>query len=104
MSEEITPGPISVDFAAAAEGKTAEQQKPSLVVEMDRLTQETVTVSPALIINALKCIDAAAQRGTYQGGELSAVGGVRDALYSKVSTIVEALDKQAKAEAAAKKG
>ena len=58
-----------------------------------------VTTTSALIINALKCIDAAAGRGSYQGGELSTVGAVRDGLYSLVSEEVEALVKQEQAAA-----
>lgn len=60
------------------------------------LNQETLSISPAVVINALKCIDAAAQRGAFQGGELSAVGNIRDNLYTKVAHILEALPKQNK--------
>jgi hypothetical protein len=66
-------------------------------IELNDLNVNTLNISPALVINALKCIDAAANRGAYHGGELSSVGGVRDQLYSMVSTIVEELSKQEKA-------
>jgi len=49
----------------------------------------TRTVPQDLIINALKCIDAAAKRGAYHGGELSSVGHVRDGLYDTVSDVIE---------------
>lgn len=50
-----------------------------------------VVVGKELLINALKCIDAAATRGSYRGGELSTVGSVRDALYVLVADEVEAM-------------
>lgn len=71
-------------------------------IEFPNSQLENLSVHPSLIINALKCIDAAAGRGAYQGGELSVVGGVRDSLYAHVSDIVEALAKQEKAKAEAK--
>jgi hypothetical protein len=49
----------------------------------------SVIIGKDLVINALKCIDAAANRGAYQGGELSTVGQVRDSLYILVSSEVE---------------
>jgi hypothetical protein len=55
--------------------------------------QEDATVKVALLINALKCIDAAAQRGAYQGGELSQVGHVRDTLYAHSKDVIEAIEK-----------
>jgi hypothetical protein len=48
-----------------------------------------VVVGKDLLINALKCIDAASTRGAYRGGELSTVGSVRDALYVLVADEVE---------------
>jgi hypothetical protein len=54
-------------------------------------TKQEITVNVALLINALKCIDAAAQRGAYQGGELSQVGGVRDALYGHTKDVIDAI-------------
>lgn len=59
---------------------------------------ELVTVGKDLIVNALKCIDAAANRGAYQGGELSTVGSVRDSLYVLVSADVEAAVEQLEAD------
>lgn len=50
-----------------------------------------VVVGKELLINALKCVDAAAARGSYRGGELSMVGSVRDALYVLVADEVEAM-------------
>lgn len=47
------------------------------------------TLPVPLIIDAIKCIDVAAQRGAYQGGELSTIGCVRDALYNAISQYVE---------------
>ena len=50
-----------------------------------------VTIKKDLVINALKCIDAAASRGAYRGGELSTVGTVRDSLYVLVADEVETM-------------
>jgi hypothetical protein len=44
-----------------------------------------------LIINALKCVDAAAARGAFQGGELTSVGQVRDGLYILVESELKEL-------------
>ena len=63
--------------------------------------EEMVSLSPTVVINALKCIDTSAQRGAFYGGELTAVGGVRDALYASVEPILKELEKQQKAEEAA---
>lgn len=81
----------------------SEQNEPTkATIEFPSVETDMVKVQKHLIINALKCIDAAAQRGAYQGGEMSAVGGVRDALYSLVEKEVEELVRRAKADAEAK--
>jgi len=54
-----------------------------------------------VIINALKCIDAAAARGAYQGGELSSVGKIRDTLYTVVEVEIDQLVEAQKKEKAA---
>ncbi len=41
---------------------------------------DNVTVDRQLIAQALKCIDLAAERGAFKGGELSPVGSIRDTL------------------------
>ena len=46
---------------------------------------DTVLVNKGLVINAIKVIDAAAERGAFKGVELSSVGQVRDMLYMTVS-------------------
>ena len=65
-------------------------------IDLQKINEETLAVSPALIINALKCIDAGAQRGAFSGGELSAVGNVRDHLYMKVGKYIEAFQANSK--------
>lgn len=54
-----------------------------------------------LIINALKCIDAACKRGAFHGGEMSTVGHVRDNLYASVADVIDAMmaEQQAQADA-----
>jgi hypothetical protein len=89
MSEENQEEVETVEFPT--------QEEPT--VETVATDVREVTTTSALIINALKCIDAAAGRGSYQGGELSTVGAVRDGLYSLVSEEVEALVKQEQAAA-----
>lgn len=74
---------------------------PATTPTPDDLNVPSISISPSLIINALKCIDAAASRGAYQGGELSAVGGIRDNLYGLIKPIAERLKKE-QDEAAAK--
>jgi hypothetical protein len=52
---------------------------------------DTVLVDKGLVINAIKVIDAAAERGAFKGGELSTVGQVRDMLYMTVSDEIKGL-------------
>jgi hypothetical protein len=60
-----------------------------------------VHTNSTLVINAIKCIDAAANRGAFHGGELSTVGGVRDQLYVLVKDEVEEMVAKEKATAEA---
>lgn len=94
-NQEITPETIPFPGTAETTPRTES-------VEVNDLNEKTLTISPALVINALKCIDAGANRGAYQGGELSSVGGVRDQLYAMVAPIVEEMSKQAKEKLEAK--
>jgi hypothetical protein len=52
----------------------------------DEAQAETAQITLADLQNALNIIDVAAERGTFKGGELSTVGGVRD----KLSAFLEA--------------
>lgn len=97
MSEENQNNVEAIPFP------TQEAQAQEGTVELNDLNANTLSVSPALIINALKCIDAGANRGAYQGGELSSVGSVRDQLYTLVAPIVEEMAKKEKAKAEAAK-
>lgn len=62
-------------------------------------TAETTapTIGIVDLQNALKIIDAAAERGAFRGNELTAVGTVRD----KINAFLEALPKDETAEDAA---
>lgn len=68
------------------------------IIQFNGNQQNDISIEPAQLINALKCIDTAAQRGAFYGGELSSVGGVRDALYAKVEPMLKELEKQKKAQ------
>lgn len=57
---------------------------------------EQATIGIVDLQNALKIIDAAAERGAFRGNEMTAVGAVRD----KIHTFLEALPKDEEAEAA----
>jgi len=72
--------------APAAEVPTADIKMPTKEVPVD------------VLINALKCIDAAAARGAYQGGEMSSVGSIRDTLYAIVEAEINAIVEQQKTE------
>ena len=67
------------------------------IIQFNAQEQEKIEIEPAHLINALKCIDTAAQRGAFYGGEMSPVGRVRDAIFAKVSPILEQLEKERKA-------
>lgn len=67
------------------------------MIQFNAGDQALVQIEPAHIINALKCIDTAAQRGAFMGGELSSVGGVRDALYAQVEPVLKKLEEENKA-------
>lgn len=57
---------------------------------------EQPTIGIVDLQNALKIIDAAAERGAYRGNELTAVGAVRD----KIQAFLDALPKEEGAEGA----
>lgn len=63
-------------------------QKPQLDIE------PTITIQKSLVADCIKIIDASAQRGSFQGGELSSVGGVRDKLFALIEPDVLAAQKK----------
>lgn len=76
----------------------AEEVTETPSVTVNESLHTPVEITPALIINALKCIDTASTRGAFQGGELSSVGSVRDGLYNLVADVVKELEKASKKE------
>jgi hypothetical protein len=60
--------------------KQADENNTIEMKEADTTSPQQVTVETPIVVlqNCIKCIDAAAQRGAFQGNELSTVGGVRD--------------------------
>lgn len=75
--------------------------KQGKLVQFPADMENAIPVEPALLINALKCIDSAAQRGAFYGGELTAVGRVRDGIFAKVEPILKQMEKMQKAQEAA---
>lgn len=61
----------------------------------EKQQNNSVIIGKDLVINTIKCIDAAATRGAYQGGELSTVGSIRDNLYTLVSSEIKEAEKAA---------
>lgn len=66
------------------------------------------TITLVDLQNVLKIIDAAAERGAFKGGELTAVGTVRDKIATFLVAVTPAEEpaeaEQAEAKAPAKKG
>lgn len=60
----------------------------------ETVAAEQPTIGIVDLQNALKIIDAAAERGAYRGNELTAVGAVRD----KIQAFLDALPKEEDAE------
>lgn len=57
-------------------------------------SEETRSIPIHLIINGIKCIDAAAKRGAYHGGEMSTIGYIRDNLYQSVADVIEKAEEE----------
>ena len=62
---------------------------PKKAPQMEIMEEPSIQINPQIIVNAIKCIDASATRGAFQGGEMTTVGQTRDALYSTIAHLIE---------------
>lgn len=65
---------------------------------MENETETGPSITVTDIANALRIIDAAAERGAYRGAELSQVGAVRDRLASFIAAVTPVAETAAEAE------
>lgn len=60
------------------------------MTEATNQEQTAPTISLQDLENAIKVIDAACQRGSFRGDEMSSVGGVRDKLFAFLASATPA--------------